>query len=101
MISFKQHIEESAVMVPQWLHRMAMAPKMKKLVRAYLNWRKKNPGQGARGVQQAIKLMGLEPRDGNQLIDTLNDLVKQGKLPKHLALPEDFKREEKEDDHVA
>ena len=68
-----------------------MAPKMKQLVRAYLNWRKKNPGQGARGVQQAIKMMGLDPRDGNQLIDTLNDLVKQGKLPKHLAITEEAK----------
>ena len=100
MIKFSEFNERN-VMVPQWLHRMVMAPKMKKLVRAYLNWRKKNPGQGSRGVQQVVKLMGLEPRDGNQLIDTLNDLVKQGKLPKHLALPEDFKREEKEDDHVA
>jgi len=100
MIKFSE-FNESSVMVPQWLHRAVMAPKMKKLVRAYLNWRKKNPGQGSRGVQQVVKLIGLEPRDGNQLIDTLNDLVKQGKLPKHLALPEDFKREEKEDDHVA
>jgi len=78
-------------MMPQWLHKAVMAPKMKKLVRAYLNWRKKNPGQGAKGVQQAIKLMGLDPRDGNQLIDTLNDLVKQGKLPKHLAIAEEAK----------
>lgn len=78
-------------MVPQWLHKAIMAPKMKKLVRGYLNWRKKNPGQGAKGVYQAIKLMGLAPKDGNQLIDTLNDLVKQGKLPKHLAIAEEAK----------
>lgn len=68
-----------------------MAPKMKKLVRAYLNWRKKNPGQGTRGVQQAIKMMGLSPRDGNQLIDTLNDMVKKGQMPKHLAIDEQAK----------
>ena len=78
-------------MVPQWLHKAVMAPKMKKLVRGYLNWRKKNPGQGSKGVYQAIKLMGLAPKDGNQLIDTLNDLVKQGKLPKHLAIAEEAK----------
>ncbi len=63
-----------------------MAPKMKKLVRAYLNWRKKNPGQGRKGVQQAIKMMGLSPQDGNQLIDTLNNMVSKGELPKHLAI---------------
>ena len=77
---------DEGVMMPQWLHKLTMAPKMKKLVRAYLNWRKKNPGQGARGVQQVIKMMGLSPRDGNQLIDTLNDMVKSGQMPKHLAL---------------
>ena len=63
-----------------------MAPKMKGLVRAYLDWRKKNPGQGTRGVQQVIKMMGLSPRDGNQLIDTLNDMVRKKQLPRHLAL---------------
>jgi len=92
MKKFRNLRQES--MGPQWLHKAVMAPKMKKLVRAYLNWRKKNPGQGARGVQQAIKMMGLSPRDGNQLIDKLNDLVKQGKLPKHLAISEEYKYEE-------
>lgn len=72
--------------VPQWLHKIVMKPKLKNMVRMYLNWRRKNPGQGTAGVQQVIKMMGLSPRDGNLLIDTLNDLVKQGKMPKHLAL---------------
>ena len=84
-------MQEDSSMTPKWLHRMIMAPKMKKLVRAYLNWRRKNPGQGRKGVQQVVKLMGLSPQDGNQLVDTLNDLVKQGKLPKHLALEKELK----------
>lgn len=94
MLGFRQYIDEQSSMVPQWLHKMIMAPKMKKMVRGYLNWRKKHPGQGSQGVQQVVKMMGLSPRDGNQLIDTLNDLVRQGKLPKHLALPEEHKQQE-------
>ena len=74
------------VMMPSWLHKLVMAPKMKKMVRAYLNWRRDNPDQGRAGVQQVIKMLGLSPRDGNQLIDKLNDMVKKGEMPKHLAL---------------
>ena len=89
MKSFRQVRETSTAsssIVPQWLHKIAMKPKLKDMVRGYLNWRRKHPGQGRGGVQQAVKMMGLSPRDGNLLIDTLNDMVKQGKLPKHLAL---------------
>jgi hypothetical protein len=89
MKSFRQVRETSTAsssIVPQWLHKIAMKPKLKDMVKGYLRWRRKNPGQGRGGVQQAVKMMGLSPRDGNLLIDTLNDMVKQGKLPKHLAL---------------
>lgn len=89
MKSFKQVRETStatSTIIPQWLHKMAMKPKLKDMVKGYLRWRRKNPGQGRGGVQKAIQMMGLSPRDGNLLIDTLNDMVKQGKLPKHLAL---------------
>lgn len=96
----KRFNEFNEELTPPWLHKLIMAPKMKKLVRAYLNWRRNNPGQGSAGVQQAVKMMGLSPRDGNQLIDTLNNMVKQGKLPKHLALPEEFEQEKNEDNHV-
>ena len=37
-------------------------------------------------ADNVVKMMGLSPRDGNQLIDTLNDMVKKGQMPKHLAL---------------
>lgn len=88
MKKFKQLRED---LMPQWLRKIVMAPKMKKLVRAYLNWRRENPGKGNKGVQEVIKLLGLQPRDGIQLIDTLNDMAKKGQLPKHLVLPEEYK----------
>jgi len=81
----------TSAIVPQWLHKIAIKPKLKNMVRMYLNWRRKNPGQGAQGVQQVIKMMGLSPRDGNLLIDTLNDMVKKGQMPKHLAIDEEAK----------
>jgi hypothetical protein len=87
-----EDIDEGAMM-PQWLHKIVMAPKTKKMVRMYLDWRKDNPGQGKAGVYQVIKMMGLPPRDGNQLIDTLNDMVKKGQMPKHLAIAEEYKYE--------
>ena len=86
MQKFKETALATSSIVPQWLHKIVMKPKVKDMVRGYLNWRRKNPNQGRAGVQQAVKMMGLSPRDGNILIDTLNDMVKQGKLPKHLAL---------------
>ena len=81
---FYHRVDED--LVPQWLRRAIMKPKMKKLVLAYLRWRRDNPGQGRKGVQQVVKMMGLSPQDGNQLVDTLNDMVKKGEMPKHLAL---------------
>jgi hypothetical protein len=79
------------------IRRLVLAPKMKKIVRFYLDWRRKNPGQGNRGVQKVIRIMGLNPRDGNQLILTLNKLVDKGDLPKHLRINipnlESFKEE--------
>ena len=84
---------EEGVMTPQWLHKLTMQPKLKKMVRGYLNWRKKNPGQGREGVFKAIKLMGLPPRDGNLLINKLNDMIKNGQMPKHLAIAEEYKYE--------
>ena len=68
------------------IRRLVLAPKMKKIVRFYLDWRRKNPGQGNRGIQKVIQIMGLNPRDGNQLILTLNKLVDKGDLPKHLRI---------------
>lgn len=82
----KEEVELDEDTTMQLMRKLLLAPKMKKMVRFYLDWRRDNPGKGNMGVQKVIQMMGLNPRDGNQLIDTLNDLIKQGKLPKHLAL---------------
>ena len=84
MVRESVELDEDTTM--QIIRRLVLAPKMKKMVRFYLDWRRKNPGKGNMGVQKVIQMMGLSPRDGNQLIDTLNDLIKKGELPKHLAL---------------
>jgi antitoxin component of RelBE/YafQ-DinJ toxin-antitoxin module len=96
--SFKDSLDEMGM--PELIHRAVMAPKMKKMVRGYLNWRRKNPGQGTKGVQQVIKMMGYTPRDGVQLIDTLNKMVSKGQLPKHLAIEETDPLQQKQDREI-
>lgn len=53
-----------------------------KAVRWYLDWRKKNPKQGAVGIQRAAGATGV---DGKELQRILHKLIDKGKLPKHLA----------------
>ena len=93
MESFSNFIEQvrldealDEVTTQELIRRLVLAPKMKKIVRFYLDWRRKNPGQGTRGIQKVISMAGLNPRDGNQLILTLNKLVDKGDLPKHLRI---------------
>ena len=78
-------MEESYMTI---IHNLLLSTKMKKLMRLYLDWRKKNPGQGAHGAIEFVRQLGpsYTLRDGNELIDAINDAVKKGKLPKHLAL---------------
>jgi len=81
-----EEVELDEMSTTQQIRRLMLAPKMKKIVRYYLDWRRKNPGQGQQGVQKVIQMLGLRPRDGNQLIDVLNREVEKGNLPKHLAI---------------
>ena len=53
-----------------------------KAVRWYLDWRRKNPKQGAVGIQRAAGATGV---DGKELQRILHKLIDKGKLPKHLA----------------
>ena len=64
--------------------------KLRELVRGYLNYRRKNPGQGRKGVVQFVRQLGpkFSLKDADEIIKTMNGLVKQGKLPKHLAIAE-------------
>ena len=55
----------------------------KKALRYYLDWRKKNPGQGQQGLVKVAKLLRVDPKELNIL---LHNLVNKGKLPKHLAV---------------
>lgn len=101
LVPFRDTLDEMGM--PELLHRLVMAPKMKKLVRAYLNWKRKNPGKGRRGVYDFIKQIGVpySPRDGNQLIDVLNKMVDSGKLPKHLAVEDvDPNLKQKQDNEI-
>ena len=55
----------------------------KKALRYYLDWRKKNPGQGHQGLVKVAKLLRVDPKELNIL---LHNLVVKAKLPKHLAV---------------
>ena len=55
----------------------------KKALRYYLDWRKKNPGQGMQGLVKVARILRVDPRELNTL---LHNLVVKGKLPKHLAV---------------
>lgn len=55
----------------------------KKALRYYLDWRKKNPGQGQQGLVKVAKILRVDPKELNIL---LWNLVNKGKLPKHLAV---------------
>lgn len=63
-----------------------------KAIRWYLDWRKKNPKQGAVGIQKAAGATGV---DGKELQRILHKLIDKGKLPKHLATnPNMLKKED-------
>ena len=55
----------------------------KKALRYYLDWRKKNPGQGMQGLVKVAKILRVDPKELNIL---LWNLINKGKLPKHLAV---------------
>ena len=55
----------------------------KKALRYYLDWRKKNPGQGQQGLVKVAKILRVDPKELHVL---LRNLINKGKLPKHLAV---------------
>jgi len=54
----------------------------KKAIRYYLDWRKKNPNKGTAGLAKISRELGV---DAHELSKVLHKLIKQGKLPSHLA----------------
>ena len=69
----------------QWMDKKVYNKKRyEKAVRGYLNWRRKNPKAGSTGAFDYLRKMGVErPR---LVIDFMQDMIKKGKLPKHLSL---------------
>lgn len=81
--------ETSAIMQTIHRHSPLMKPKYKSAIRHYLNLRRKEPGQGRALVTKAVKHVGLEPRDTDNVIHHLNNYIKKGKLPSHLKVDEE------------
>ena len=69
--------------VDKFLDRAVNGKQYKRAVRAYLDWRRKNPGKGANGAWDFFRQYGVEsPR---QMVDYFNQMVKKGILPAHLG----------------
>jgi hypothetical protein len=69
--------------VDKFLDKVVNGKQYKKAVRAYLNWRRKNPGKGATGAWDFFRMYGVEsPR---QMVDYFDQMVKKGILPAHLG----------------
>ena len=75
----------------QWMDKKVYnKKKYEKAVRGYLNWRRKNPKAGSVGAFDYLRSMGVErPR---LIINFMHDMIKQGKLPKHLHLDKGVER---------
>jgi hypothetical protein len=72
--------------VDKFLDKVVNGKEYKDAVRAYLNWRRKNPNKGGSGAWDFFRQYGVErPR---QMIKYFDQMVKKGVLPKHLALHE-------------
>ena len=69
----------------QWMDKKVYnKKKYENVLRKYLNWRRKNPKAGSTGAFDFLRGIGVErPR---LVIDFMQDLIKKGKLPKHLGL---------------
>ena len=63
--------------------------KYEKVLRSYLNWRRKNPKAGSGGAFDHLRGLGVERP--SVVIDFMQDLIKKGKLPKHLSFDKNRK----------
>lgn len=79
----------------QWMDKKIYnKKKYQSALRGYLNWRRKNPKAGSNGAFDYLRSMGVErPR---LVLDFMDDLIKKGKLPKHLGFDRGV-RAQKED----
>jgi len=69
--------------VDKFLDKVVNGKQYKKAVRAYLDWRRENPGKGPTGAWDFFRMYGVEsPR---QMVDYFDQMVKKGILPAHLG----------------
>jgi len=73
--------------VDRFLDRVINKSKYKKAIRFYLDLRKKNPGKAKENAIKASKITGGDFRN---LEKVFHDMIKKGKLPKHLAWRKDL-----------
>ena len=64
------------------INRVANKEAYRKAVRFYLDMRRKNPGKARWNAVQASKITGADYRNFEKVF---HDMVRDGKLPKHLA----------------
>ena len=102
MFQQDESVDESAAIM-QAIHRHSplMKPKYKSAIRHYLNLRRKQPGEGRSLVTTAVKHVGLEPRDTDHVVHHLNNMIKKGVLPKHLAVDEGVNLDRAKEKHKA
>ncbi len=88
--SLTESVDEASAL-HNLVQKLRLAPKLDKLVKGYLKYRKKNPAKGRSGVVQFVRQLGpnYELKDADRIIQAMNKLVSQGKLPKHLAIAEE------------
>jgi nicotinic acid mononucleotide adenylyltransferase len=67
----------------RYADRMINRESYKKAIRFYLDYRKENPGKAQQNLVKAAKITGADYRNLDYI---LHDMIKKGKLPKHLAI---------------
>lgn len=75
----------------RWLDRTINKPIYKKAVRTFLDLRKKDPHNAERNLVKTAKIHGLDVR---VLDKVFKDMVRAGKMPKHLLNYRGFAKEE-------
>lgn len=83
--------EDTVDDIARFFDRMKNGKKYEKAVRIFLDLRKKNPNQANKNLHKAAQMTGADIRT---LDRTLRDMVKKGKMPKHLLNYPTLQREE-------
>lgn len=73
--------------IDRWIDRVINNKAYKRAIRYYLDMRKKKPGQARKNAVAAAKHTGADFRN---LEKVFHDMIKKGKMPKHLAWRKDL-----------